>query len=83
MKRERERDFSCAVRVGTSRSSELESVGQNCVQTEPLRYTSHGRRGRGCVFSVYECRVGKVAGVLCHGVGTEMLFAQKQQSSCP
>ena len=69
--------------MGTSRSSELESVGQNCVQTEPLRYTSHGRRGRGCVFSVCECRVGKVAGVLCHGVGTEMLFAQKQQSSCP
>ena len=79
----RERDGSCAVGVGTSRSSELESMGQNCVQTEPLRYTSHGRRGRGCGFSVCECKAGKVAGVLCHGVGTEMLFAKEQQSSCP
>ena len=79
----RERDGSCAVAVGTSRSSELESMGQNCVQTEPLRYTSHGRRGRGCGFSVCDCKAGKVAGVLCHGVDTEMLFAKEQQSSCP
>ena len=58
-------------------------MGQSCVQTERLRYTSHGRRGRGCGFSVCESRVGKVAGVLCHEVGTAMLFAKKQQSSCP
>ena len=69
--------------MGTSRSSELESMGQNCVQTEPLRYTSHGRRGRGCGFSVCECRIGKVAGVLCHGVSTEMLFAKSNKVVAP
>ena len=57
-------------------------MGQNCIQTEPLRYTSHGRRGKRCGFSVCECMVGNVDGVLCHGVGAAMPFAKKQQSSC-
>ena len=40
--------------------------GKNCVQTEPQRYTSHGRRGRGLGVSVCECRGGNLAGEPSH-----------------
>ena len=62
----REGDGSCGIGGGTRRSNYLDSMGQNCVQTEPLRYTSHGRRGREHGVSVCECRCHKLAREPCH-----------------